>query len=195
MEINPVRVSISSSKSEPISKSIRNDASNDTWWLSLDGHVYSFRCYRFICLYGMLSSDLFLTEKFDKRKGFSSFFSVTCKNCEYSQDFETSKQCGLKNGRDINRRLVYTMRSSGAGYHAISKFASFMNTPSSITKNNYNKINKICREAAKEVAEMTMTDAATDIKAERNTDIGVSVDAAWARRGFSSLNGVTTCWF
>ena len=47
------------------------------------------------------------------------------------------------------------------------------------------------KDAAKVIAEGSMSAAAIEaIKEEDTTDIGVSVDATWQKRGFSSLNGV-----
>lgn len=50
--------------------------------------------------------------------------------------------------------------------------------PASTTKNNYDKINKLCKEAAKQTAEESMAQAASELKEKdtETTDVGVSVD-------------------
>ena len=82
------------------------------------------------------------------------------------------------------------------GYTGLRKFAMLMNMPSPMTANNYSKINKLCRTAAKTVAEKTMSDAAVSVREIQRVDddtvadIGVSIGGTWQRRGYSSLNSV-----
>ena len=63
-----------------------------------------------------------------------------------------------------------------------------------MTKKKFFKICKTLEKVITEVAQESMSDAATDIKektdsAARPVDISVSVDGSWQKRGFSSLNG------
>ena len=55
----------------------------------------------------------------------------TC-NCGYEKQFYTSPR--VKHGKafDINRRLVYSMRSCGIGYNSLELFFHLMNMPSAI---------------------------------------------------------------
>ena len=55
----------------------------------------------------------------------------TC-NCGYEKQFYTSPR--VKHGKafDINRRLVYSMRSCGIGYNGLELFSHLMNMPSAI---------------------------------------------------------------
>ena len=65
-----------------------------------------------------------------------------------------------------------------------------MNLPPPVSKKNYQKLSHKIRDTAKTVAEASMSAAIEEVKKEGATDIGVSVDGTWQRRGFSSLNGV-----
>lgn len=69
--------------------------------------------------------ELVLQEQKSKKKGFSSYLSVVCSNCNYSRHFNTSKTAGVNGGYDINRRMVYAMRSCGVGYHGLEKVAVY----------------------------------------------------------------------
>ena len=107
----------------------------------------------------------------------------------------TSKVCGENNKSfDVNRRIVYTMRSCGQGYAGLENFTSFMNMPKPMTQNNFDKIVKTVSHCAKAVAREIMNDAAEEIRKSDPSIVytGVSVDGSWQRRGFSSLNGVVT---
>ena len=98
--------------------------------------------------------------------------------------------CGK--GYEVNCRMVYSMRQCGVGFSGLS---TYMNMPPPMCKTSYNKINSILASAAKSVALNSTCDAAKEIckdGREEVVDIGVSVDASWQLRGYSSLNGVTT---
>jgi len=69
---------------------------------------------------------------------------------------------------------------------------AMMNMPEPMTRNNYDKLSKLCGNACEIVAEKSMTAAAEEIKSLVGTEIGVSNDGSWQRRGYSSLNGVVT---
>ena len=49
------------------------------------------------------SDNLFFEERLKKKSGFSSFLSVSCKNCPFSRNFTTSKRCAPERGFDVNR--------------------------------------------------------------------------------------------
>jgi hypothetical protein len=67
-----------------------------------------------------------------------------------------------------------------------------MNMPKPMTKINFDKITIKIRDSAKVVAEISMNNAATELKKKSQdiVDIGVSVDGTWQRRGYTSMNGV-----
>ena len=92
---------------------------------------------------------------------------------------------------DINYRAVYAARIVGQGYAGLEKFCEMLNLPKPMTNNNFDLISNTFSVAAKEVAEKSMLDAANELRHgdDSISDIGVSVDGTWQRRGFVSLNG------
>ena len=64
-------------------------------------------------------------------------------------------------------------------------------------KNNDDKISRNITVATQEIAERSMNDAANYLKGGINvaiTNVPISVDGTWQKRGFSSLNGVVTAF-
>ena len=62
-----------------------------------------------------------------------------------------------------------------------------------MTVKNFTNISNSLHHVAKVVAQRSMSTAMNELRSVRNiykTDIGVSVDGTWQRRGFTSLNGV-----
>ena len=137
---------------------------------------------------------LYISENASKRKGLASFISVKC-TCGFSKSEYTSP-CVQKEGKgvkafDINIRSVYAMRSCGLGYSVLEKFCGLMNIPPPVTKNNYSTIANKLRDSARTVATDSMSASAEEAKQnEATSDISVSVDGTWQKRGFSSMNGV-----
>ena len=73
---------------------------------------------------------------------------------------------------------------------SIEKFNFGMNLPKPMTRANYNKMSHMIRDACKETAVETMNEAAHNLKKDDAlTDVAISADGSWQRRGFSSLNG------
>ena len=138
------------------------------------------------------NSSLKLHENFMMKKGLASMLELKCNKCGYKSKFYTSKQCDRS--FDINRRIVYSMRSCGQGHSSIQKFTTLMNMPMPMTQKSYNATVKRITETVTEVAKETMSDGANAIKCDKNnlTDTSVSVDGSWQRRGYSSFNGVVT---
>ena len=99
---------------------------------------------------------------------------------------------------EVNRRLVYAMRSVGCGAAAAERFCGLMNMPLIPRASPYAAHNKALLKATKEVCQESMSEAAKEIhtlkgKAEGEVaDCGVSCDGTWQRRGFSSLNWCIT---
>ena len=143
----------------------------------------------FLCCPNCKGSGLMLHENFSKKKGFASLLLIKCE-CGFEKEFYSSQPASAKT-HDINRRIIYTMRSIGQGYSLIQKFTALMNMPQPMTQKNYDRSVKIIYEVVQDVAEETMADAATELKENQGTnnpDVSVSCDGKWQRRGFSSLN-------
>ena len=91
-----------------------------------------------------LSLTLSLQEMPQKKKGLSSYLYIRCKKCEYERPFYTSQTCNDK-AFDVNKRIIYAMRSCGQGHAGIDTFTTLMNMPKPMTLKNYNGIvKKIC---------------------------------------------------
>ena len=130
------------------------------------------------------------------RRGMSSFIFIKCRNCNYHDESYTSKtveHASATQGRntdDINIRAVYATRHCGVGLSGLTKLCGLLNMPPPITQHSYDNINKKLEVAAENIAKESMKSTVEDIIEKEGTDIKVSVDGTWQRRGFSSLNGV-----
>ena len=106
--------------------------------------------------------------------------------------FYTSKK--ISKFYEVNRRLVYGMRTNGQDEASAKRFCGIMNMPPPPKPNAYSKHNKALLKAAKVVANQTMINAEKEIcllKGDVNgfSNSGVSCDGTWQKRGHSSLNG------
>lgn len=138
---------------------------------------------------------LTLSEVSFMRKGCSSCLRLFCASCGWKHSFYTSKK--IKKHFEVNRRLVYGMRSIGQGASSAKRFCGVMNMPPPPKPNAYQRHNKALMKAAKKVADDTMLSAAKEIHqvshdANEITSCGVSCDGTWQRRGHSSMNGCVT---
>ena len=87
-----------------------------------------------------LKPGLSLCDRVSKKKGFSSLLYLKCTSlsCQYMKEFYTSDQS--TRSFDVNKRLIYTMRTLGHGHKGITKFASLMNMPRPMTFKNYDSL-------------------------------------------------------
>lgn len=135
-----------------------------------------------------------------KKKGLARHLTLNCTACLYEHHFYTSNQINLpeknKGGQklyEINVRTIYACRQIGAGHEHLKKLCAYMNMPEPMLPNNFSNISKKLKEAAKDVAEQSMSAAAAQLRGDSVTaDVGVSVDGTWQRKGFTSMNGVVT---
>jgi hypothetical protein len=139
---------------------------------------------------------LALSENFQKRKGCASNLELHCQVCSWKQDFYTSAKISCF--FEVNRRLVYAMRSVGCGGAAAERFCGLMNMPPIPRASPYSAHNKGLMKASKEVCQESMSKAAKEITTLKEktegevADCGISCDGTWQRRGFCSLNGCVT---
>ena len=135
---------------------------------------------------------LILEDLCTKKKDLASYLCIKCGACGYSRHFYSSKMieadgCGMKSF-DINTRVVYGMRAVGGGYNSLKKLCGHLNMPKPMTEKSHKNISKRIRESTKFVAEASMKSAASEL-ANKNggvSDVSVSVDGTWQKRGFSS---------
>ena len=134
------------------------------------------------------------------KRGSATCFRIvcTCATCEWSYQFWSSAK-GKFGGFDVNKRIVYSMRSCGQGYSGMERFLAFMNLPKPMAKSNYDNIVRTTKNAVKCIAEDTMKMAAQEIAEKGHkdddgiVDAAISCDGSWQKRGFSSLNGLVAC--
>ena len=134
-----------------------------------------------------------LEDKPTERKGSASHLRVRCEKCGWVYTFYTSKR--IPHGFDVNRRLVYAMRSIGQGHSSIERFCAHMNMPAPLGYTAYRDNNIALAKAAKSVATKSMLDAAAELHKDSLdpiTQCAVSCDGTWQRRGHASLNGCVT---
>lgn len=148
---------------------------------------------RLLCCQECGESNIQLTEVSFKRHGCASCLRLLCLDCGCNHCFYTSKK--ISRYYEVNRRLVYGMRTIGQGEASARRFCGIMNMPPPPKPKAYSKHNKALLKAAKAVANQTMNDAQKEIHHLKGEDVegfsncGVSCDGTWQKRGHSSLNG------
>ena len=170
-----------------------------------DQYVEGFRFIGMVILGGVVSLlkcptceclSLILMESSSKRHGCASELRIMCEGCGWLNTFFTSKK--QRKSFEVNRRLVYAMRSIGKGHSGAKKFCAFMNMPQPSKPKPYQKSSKTITKHLKSIARKTMSDAADEIRNLKKVnndevaDCAVSCDGTWQRRCFSSLNGCVT---
>ena len=112
-----------------------------------------------------------------QKYGLCSSLSLTCR-CGFVYDVYTSRMC--VKAYDVNRRMIYTMRSLGQGFSGMQKFTALMNMQKPMTVKNYDRSAASIPEVCKAVAQETMNDAVSELKGYLPTDtmndVGVSVN-------------------
>jgi len=142
------------------------------------------------------ASSMMLAEVPFKRKGCSSYLRLLCTSCGWKHCFYTSKK--VNKYFEVNRRIVYGMRTIGQGSTSAKRFCGMMDMPPPPKPKAYARHNKALLKATKTVAADTMTKAGIEIhelKVQEDDGIvhcGVSSDGTWQRRGYSSMNGCVT---
>ena len=104
---------------------------------------------------------LILQEMNGKRKGCASNLKLLCCSCGWNNQFFTSSQ--ISRFYEVNRRVVYAMRSVGCGHAAAKRFCGLMNMPPPPRPTPYSRHNKALLNAVKEVSVETMNVAASEI--------------------------------
>ena len=82
------------------------------------------------------------------------------------------------------------MRRCGVGHNGLQKFCGAMNMPAPVTRKNFSKLSDRLGNAVEKVAKTSMIEASAEVKQQEGSDIGISFDGTWQKRGYSSLNGV-----
>jgi len=136
-----------------------------------------------------------LVEDYAKRKGWCSQIGLLCTSPTCSSSFEYVSTSPVQNQcADVNTQCVLAMRSIGSGRSGASRFSSFMNMPSPITKGCWSTKTEQLSETVREIANENMLGACAELKqdSEDVKDVSVSLDGAWQTRGMTSHHGVVT---
>ncbi|KYN06620.1 hypothetical protein ALC62_02423 [Cyphomyrmex costatus] len=163
---------------------------------------FGYRLINFVCVFSAISSvvkckvcnsDVTFTESSIRGLGFK--IVVSCKKCPQTQ----IPNSPLIDNRayDINRRIIVAIRLLGVGLHGIKKFCAFMELPRPIFHSFYDKVITIICEATQRVCAKSMRNAVKIEKEENarkglSTELIVSGDGSWRKRGFSSLFGLVS---
>ena len=87
---------------------------------------------------------------------------------------------------EVNIRSVYAMRKCGVGHTGLQKFCGVMNMPPPVAQKSYDKLSQKLGVAVEKVAKTSMIEASVEVKEKGGlTDVGVSFDGSWQRRGIA----------
>lgn len=147
---------------------------------------------------------------------------VKCKDCGRAVQFGTASTRGLgfkitilcdtcptrhvqscpliKNTYEVNRRFVFTMRLLGLGLKGAQRFCGLMDMPAFLCQATYDMLVKNIHGVVKSVTETSfhkaveeeIEETSKNMGAENSTDLIVSGDGTWKKRGFNSLYGVSS---
>ena len=141
-EVEPVKETASSSKLIDIPSSSTNKEQPITGNRIIDMEILS-EVFSTLNCPSCNNSELQLCELFENKMGLSSNLKLAC-SCGFIKTFFTSKKHKSKGsgaaGFEINKRIIYALRSCGEGYASLQKITSLLNLPSPMTKKNYKKI-------------------------------------------------------
>ncbi|XP_077257590.1 uncharacterized protein LOC143894826 [Temnothorax americanus] len=131
----------------------------------------------------------------ESSRGLGFKILILCDECRPT-DISSCPKIGLS--YEINRRFSFAIRCLGHGASGEKKFCGLMDLPPPVAQKSHDEIQKNIHIASKAVAEMSMKDAvqeeqlrmSLEQEVENVTDLCVSGDGTWQKRGFSSLYGV-----
>lgn len=107
------------------------------------------------------ASSIMLAELPFKRKGCSSYLRLLCTNCGWQHCFNTSKK--VKKYFEVNRRLVYGMRTVGQGASSAKRLCGILDMPPPPKPNAYARHNKALLKATKAVVTNVMSEAGKEL--------------------------------
>ena len=131
--------------------------------------------------------------------GLASKISIVCREhgCDYTNSFETSSKIPV-NGKGkcyaINRQFPLAMCAIGRHHSHLVRLTANLDMPPPLSEVSWRHHIQTIARVTKTVAQCSMKRAARDVHKDGEiiSDITVSCDNTWQRRGFSSRNGVST---
>jgi hypothetical protein len=118
-----------------------------------------------------LECQLELVEDDTRRMCSASCLSLRCSSCGQSEEFYTSKKGG--HCFEINRRMIYGLRSIGCGLSRMQKSCSTIKWPNPLIRGlicSYHA--KTILRAIKDVPESTMKDAVGELHNLKSDEVG-----------------------
>ena len=119
--------------------------------------------------------------------------SVSCPDCHEKTLSMVENTDGKRKFFTINRLLPIAIMSTGNHYTAARRLTTGLNLPPPQTLSSWQKHLTEIKKATETIATVSMKRAAKEVRCgDEITDVIVSCDGTWQRRGFSSKNGVGT---
>ena len=124
--------------------------------------------------------------------GLCSEFNFSCDKCGKSERMTRSRTHGERSQvYDINKRSIVAIRSIGLGLFSLEKFCAHLELPPPPQKKAYQLgLRKFHSVLLDESEKCMQRAAAEEAELTNGTDVGVSGDGAWQKRGHNSTNGV-----
>ncbi|KAI0243324.1 hypothetical protein LSAT2_015918 [Lamellibrachia satsuma] len=122
--------------------------------------------------------------------GLRSSLSFECMNHDCGHTYKLNSQ---PDGESVNTRFEMAMFSIGRNRQQAVRLLGEMNMPPPVSCTMWNKTKDKIHEATRSVAGESMRRAAHELRDGTGcTNVTVSCDGSWQRRGFQSKNGVAT---
>ena len=152
---------------------------------------------------GICESSLKTKPSYADRQGFSCSINGYCAQCKTETKlFYTSDMCdkvgvlsdaATKRPSEVNMRMVSFARAVGKGKSCLDEFTKCMNMPDAIHQKSYETLFNYHHDATIKAADESMKKAGDEVRNDiGRSDISVSEDGSWQRRGHASHNGVVT---
>ena len=150
------------------------------------------------------SSKVCFDHNVDDRRGLSHLLKLSCSNCKckWHKTFWTSNEVdntvAVDRGRkrcEINTRAIIAFREIGKSFESMKTLCGFLNIPPPMTQKSFSELqSNYIIPAFNVAARSNMENAAAELRGGSDdvTNITISTDGTWQRRGFSSLIGVVS---
>eukprot|EP00117_Sycon_ciliatum_P008187 scpid80868/ scgid11001/ len=122
-----------------------------------------------------------------------------CDKCGDETSLPMSRKQPAVKWYDVNRKSVLAMRLIGRGRESLKKVCAMLDLPPPLAKKSFDFHRDALFKAARDQAEESMSRWSADLVTTRTaqhepkpSDVVVSTDGTWMRRGHSSMYGVQT---
>ncbi len=118
--------------------------------------------------------------------GINTKLTFECSMCKNISTFSHKE--------NVNLRFQVAMYGIGCHENKGRRFLAAMDMPQPVSSVRAAVYKTRIHNATKQAADMSMKQAAEELQAvEATSEVTVSCDGTWQRRGFSSKNGISTC--